>query len=200
MVCTRYLVATVASPRVIDRHALIPAIFPTTVTVCPGRRCAIVSCERTMTRALVPISATSTSHCPFSRRGSDATTPAHPKNARTYLHNFFPCRNNTGDVIGISCVVQDVTDAKANLGKALGDVRELQEALERSLLLSPSRELLGGEAAICLNLQEIEEQRIRAALAKTKWKIKGSEGAASLLGMKPNTLWARMKKLGIERP
>ena len=34
----------------------------------------------------------------------------------------------------------------------------------------------------------------------TKWQIKGPKGAAMILGLKPATLYGRMKKLGITRP
>jgi formate hydrogenlyase transcriptional activator len=37
-------------------------------------------------------------------------------------------------------------------------------------------------------------------LEETGWRVSGEGGAARLLGMKPTTLEARMKKLGITRP
>ena len=36
-------------------------------------------------------------------------------------------------------------------------------------------------------------------LDHTGWRVSGEKGAAKLLGMKPTTLEARMKKLGIKR-
>ena len=33
-----------------------------------------------------------------------------------------------------------------------------------------------------------------------RWKIKGADGAAELLGVKPTTLLSRMKKMGLKRP
>ena len=50
------------------------------------------------------------------------------------------------------------------------------------------------------NLQGVERQHILEVLAKTHWVIEGQRGAAVLLGLHPNTLRSRMKKLGIERP
>ncbi|MGH9197863.1 MAG: helix-turn-helix domain-containing protein [Acidimicrobiia bacterium] len=38
-----------------------------------------------------------------------------------------------------------------------------------------------------------------AALEETKWRVSGPSGAAVRLGIKPTTLEARMKKLGITR-
>ncbi|MFT5089490.1 MAG: formate hydrogenlyase transcriptional activator, partial [Planctomycetota bacterium] len=41
---------------------------------------------------------------------------------------------------------------------------------------------------------------IRQVLEHTGGTIRGKEGAATLLGLNPSTLYSRMKKLGIERP
>jgi len=45
-----------------------------------------------------------------------------------------------------------------------------------------------------------ERDNLLAILQKTAWKIKGSDGAAQLLGVKANTLIARIKKMGFKRP
>jgi DNA-binding NtrC family response regulator len=45
-----------------------------------------------------------------------------------------------------------------------------------------------------------ERENLLAILQKTAWKIKGSDGAAQLLGVKANTLIARIKKMGFKRP
>lgn len=45
-----------------------------------------------------------------------------------------------------------------------------------------------------------ERAVILAALNATKWRISGADGAADRLGLKPTTLHAKMKKLGIRRP
>ena len=39
-----------------------------------------------------------------------AETPAHPGESRRYMHNYFPDKNNDGTVVGVSCVVQDITE------------------------------------------------------------------------------------------
>jgi formate hydrogenlyase transcriptional activator len=49
-------------------------------------------------------------------------------------------------------------------------------------------------------LAELEREHIVAVLEVTGWRVSGAQGAAALLGMKPTTLEARMKKLGIRRP
>ena len=45
-----------------------------------------------------------------------------------------------------------------------------------------------------------ERENIFAVLQKASWKIKGVDGAAELLGVKPTTLIARIEKMGLKRP
>ena len=45
-----------------------------------------------------------------------------------------------------------------------------------------------------------ERENLAAVLDKANWKIKGADGAAELLGVKPTTLLSRMKKMGLGRP
>jgi transcriptional regulator with GAF, ATPase, and Fis domain len=49
-------------------------------------------------------------------------------------------------------------------------------------------------------MEELERNHIQEVLEKTGWRIRGRNGAAEILGLKPSTLYARMNKLGIERP
>lgn len=49
-------------------------------------------------------------------------------------------------------------------------------------------------------LQAIEREHILSTLAQTRWVIDGPSGAAKILGLHPNTLRSRMKKLRIDRP
>jgi len=51
--------------------------------------------------------------------------------------------------------------------------------------------------AIAVTLEEAERQHIKHTLQSTGGRIKGPGGAADLLGMKPSTLYAKMKKLSI---
>jgi len=90
-----------------------------------------------------------------------------------------------------------------------GNVRELENVVERALILSEGAQLdLGGwlprpsplpHEEGTQTLEEIERKHILAALERTAWRVSGERGAAKLLGMKPTTLEARMKKLGIAR-
>ena len=45
-----------------------------------------------------------------------------------------------------------------------------------------------------------ERENLFAVLQKTGWKIKGVDGAAELLGLKPTTLISRIEKMGLKRP
>src|SRR2546425_1276019 len=111
-----------------------------------------------------------------------------------------------------------------------GNIRELENLIERAVLLSPGKELrvplseLRSAANASSNavtgpsssfpsltsstsltssistLEEAERQHILRALRQTQWRIAGPKGAAVLLGMKRTTLQARMRKLGIRRP
>ncbi len=91
-----------------------------------------------------------------------------------------------------------------------GNIRELANILERSVIISQGTTLELGEW-IALpedpipvqrgdTLQELTRQRIVEALEETGWRVSGPRGAAQLLGLKPTTLEARMKRLGISRP
>ncbi|HEU4950899.1 MAG TPA: sigma 54-interacting transcriptional regulator [Holophagaceae bacterium] len=89
-----------------------------------------------------------------------------------------------------------------------GNIRELENFLERSVILStgdelraPLSELRTGEpepvSAAGPTLEAAERQAILQALRAAKGKVAGPEGAAARLGMKRTTLQSRMKKLGM---
>ena len=50
------------------------------------------------------------------------------------------------------------------------------------------------------DLRRLERENALEALRECGWKISGPGGAAEALGLKPTTLTARLKSLGIERP
>ena len=60
----------------------------------------------------------------------EATTPAHPATTRTYMHNYSPDRSANGDVVGVLCVVQDVTEAREDLQEALAENERLRGRLQ----------------------------------------------------------------------
>jgi formate hydrogenlyase transcriptional activator len=50
------------------------------------------------------------------------------------------------------------------------------------------------------SLEEVETGHILKALGQAQWVIEGPRGAAAILGLHPNTLRSRLKKLGLSRP
>jgi formate hydrogenlyase transcriptional activator len=88
-----------------------------------------------------------------------------------------------------------------------GNVRELRNVIERYLILNPGPvfraevpESDESPSLVGQNLDDVERRHIQQVLQKTRWRIRGKGGAAEHLGLKPTTLEARMKKLGIARP
>ena len=90
-----------------------------------------------------------------------------------------------------------------------GNIRELQNLIERSVILTP-----GNVLQIQLNdlqqsnpisspmsgtLEDVERQRILEALQESGAVIGGRHGAAARLGLKRTTLLSKMQKLGIAR-
>src|ERR1700730_13911653 len=90
-----------------------------------------------------------------------------------------------------------------------GNIRELQNFIERSVILSvgsalraPLAELkrsLEAESPGAITLEEAERHHIRKTLEYTRWVVAGPHGAAARLGMKRSTLYFRIQKLGISR-
>ena len=93
-----------------------------------------------------------------------------------------------------------------------GNVRELKNIIERSMILSSNQNLSLRKAyeptsideqefdRAGKKLSEIERSYILKTLEHTGWRVSGKKGAAEILGLKPTTLEARMKKLSITRP
>jgi PAS domain S-box-containing protein len=94
-----------------------------------------------------------------------------------------------------------------------GNVRELENVLERAVILArgPVLEIgpdilpvdvpppVADAAAAPATLEEVERRHILATLGGCGWVIDGARGAAQALGLHPNTLRSRLKKLGISR-
>jgi len=107
-----------------------------------------------------------------------------------------------------------------------GNIRELRNVIERAVIISrggpldfdlpvtnsaplpPSSKSQPGEPGDKAGPQFLtetemllrERENLGAVLEKANWKIKGADGAAELLGVKPTTLLSRMKKMGLSRP
>ncbi len=88
-----------------------------------------------------------------------------------------------------------------------GNVRELQHAIERAMIVSAGHEL-SIDAIVPRRIAPIStgddsdplRREYLAALEQTSWVIEGVGGAAAQLGLHPNTLRHRLKRLGIVRP
>lgn len=103
-----------------------------------------------------------------------------------------------------------------------GNIRELENVIERAVILttgaslelpdwapsltsspvsplSPVAPPAATEQHAIPTLQELERDHILHVLERTGWRVSGEHGAARVLGLKPTTLEARMKKLAIHR-
>jgi len=90
-----------------------------------------------------------------------------------------------------------------------GNIRELQNFIERSVILtsgnvleSPLASLRNAAEAQSLGpitMEDAERDHIRKTLEQTRWVVSGPNGAAARLGIKRSTLYFKMQKLGISR-
>jgi len=90
-----------------------------------------------------------------------------------------------------------------------GNIRELQNFIERSVILSSGKVLCSPLASLrvapetesleAVTLEDAERDHIRKILEQTRWVVAGPKGAAARLGIKRSTLYFRMQKLGISR-
>jgi transcriptional regulator with GAF, ATPase, and Fis domain len=106
-----------------------------------------------------------------------------------------------------------------------GNIRELQNIIERAVILSPGKTLMIAEELRAVptqtvhaaktksqpieiapepdsngSLDEVERRHIESVLNQSNWMIEGERGAAKILDLNPSTLRSRMQKLGIKRP
>jgi formate hydrogenlyase transcriptional activator len=143
-----------------------------------------------------------------------------PLLVRYFVQNFSRRLNKAVEYVPVEAM-----DALVNYAWP-GNIRELENLIERAVLLSPGKELripiselkppalsANGNVSADLalfsptptpvpitTLEEAERQHILRALRQTEWRIAGPKGAAAILGMKRTTLQARMRKLGVRRP
>jgi formate hydrogenlyase transcriptional activator len=91
-----------------------------------------------------------------------------------------------------------------------GNIRELENLVERSVILTQGADLqvpmseLQTESRLAasgaVTLEEAEREQILRVLRETKWVVGGPSGAAARLGLKRTTLQSKMQKLNITRP
>ncbi len=101
-----------------------------------------------------------------------------------------------------------------------GNIRELRNVIESAIIVArgkalefdlptaiaapasaPPRFEVGEQPEFLTEpeIQRRERDNLRIVLNRTGWKIKGADGAAELLGVKPTTLLSRIKKMGLKR-
>jgi len=90
-----------------------------------------------------------------------------------------------------------------------GNIRELQNFVERSVILTKGESELRAPVAELINkrigipgvrtLADADRDHIILTLRETKWVVGGRNGAAARLGLNRTTLIAKMRKLGISR-
>lgn len=92
-----------------------------------------------------------------------------------------------------------------------GNIRELEHVIERHVLLSTDKDIAVFELPSSIvapqkelpgklkTMDEMERDHILAALKASKGKISGPGGAAELLGLPAQTLYSRIKRLGIKQ-
>jgi transcriptional regulator with GAF, ATPase, and Fis domain len=92
-----------------------------------------------------------------------------------------------------------------------GNVRELENVVERAMIASsgdtlqldealPFARRMVAPATLTDNLDEVQRTHIESVLERCGWRINGTGNAAERLGVHPNTLRFRMKKLGVVCP
>lgn len=110
--------------------------------------------------------------------------------------------------------IPEETMDKLNAYKWPGNIRELENLIERASILSNNEtlEIPGFESTIqsskqriannkdTMTLDMVQRSHILQVLVQCKWKISGPQGAAEILGMKPSTLNDKIAKLGIKKP
>jgi two-component system response regulator HydG len=92
-----------------------------------------------------------------------------------------------------------------------GNIRELEHLIERNVLLAKTNEIekfdlpshtsnpLQENNGKMKSMEEMEKEHIMNALQNCDGKVSGPGGAAELLKMQPQTLYSKMKKLGIKQ-
>jgi formate hydrogenlyase transcriptional activator len=93
-----------------------------------------------------------------------------------------------------------------------GNIRELQNLIERACVLAPGSAVDVPDPAASApqtsqpaneepdTFQAFERQHLIRILDQTSWRIEGPGGAADRLGLRPSTLRSRLHRLGLRRP
>jgi transcriptional regulator with GAF, ATPase, and Fis domain len=87
-----------------------------------------------------------------------------------------------------------------------GNVRELRNVIEHAMIITKGQklnlnvpEMPNTKMLSLATMEKVERNHVLNVLKHTNWRIKGKNGAAEILGLKPSTLYTRMNRLGIRR-
>ena len=86
-----------------------------------------------------------------------------------------------------------------------GNIRELENAIERAMVIADGSALVIKPSDFSITktkavlLEDIEREHIIKILELANWRVRGKNGAAEILGLKPTTLDSKMSKLSIDR-
>ncbi|HET9929203.1 MAG TPA: sigma 54-interacting transcriptional regulator [Polyangiaceae bacterium] len=87
----------------------------------------------------------------------------------------------------------------AHFGRERGTAPEVRPDLRAGLRVADPAAPANIPRSGVRSMDEVERQHVLQVLESASWVIEGERGAAKLLGLHPNTLRSRMKKLGISR-
>ena len=118
-----------------------------------------------------------------------------------FVHKFSKSLGKQIETIG----AQTMADLQAYTWR--GNIRELRNVVERAMILAegprlmlpvPQRSVAPGVPSV--KLADVQREHVRRVLEVCNWKVRGLNGAADRLGLRPTTLETRMAKLGLTRP
>ena len=90
-----------------------------------------------------------------------------------------------------------------------GNIRELENLIERAVIIEKGTTLNPGDwmpktnadipSSDFKSFEAMQREYIIKVLRHTHWRVSGPKGAAAILNLKDKTLFAKMKRLGIEK-
>jgi formate hydrogenlyase transcriptional activator len=89
-----------------------------------------------------------------------------------------------------------------------GNIRELRNIVERAIITSrgpqlqiyPPASSIDSTSKSFTSYLDVRREHIRSVLERTHWRVRGRDGAAEILGLKPTTLDAMITRFGLNRP
>jgi transcriptional regulator with GAF, ATPase, and Fis domain len=88
-----------------------------------------------------------------------------------------------------------------------GNIRELRNVVEQAMIICQGKTLhiripdfQESIQSVDLKLEDVVRKHIVQVLENSGWRVKGKNGGAEMLGIKPTTLYSKINRLGIKRP